>query len=148
MEPSSNIPAFDPVIARRVELIARIVFVIAVVNFATFAIVGLYLGGDALNGRSDNGHYFLMNHGKYTEVSSRVWHYSRIHAVSVMFTHPLAIIAMFPAFTRNVGRQKRSRAACKRTGRIIKLLTVAGDSGRRAPAEDVGGSQSAGEPRL
>jgi hypothetical protein len=92
--------ALAPVSPARIELVARIVFAIAVLNFITYALVSLHLGGFALDGYLVNGHYFLRNHGKTTEVSSRVWHYSLIHGVSIFITHPLGIIAGIPAFIR------------------------------------------------
>jgi hypothetical protein len=73
------------------------VFVAAlgILNFAAFAIAATCLGGDAVNGRSENGRYFFSSHGKDTEVSRAVFNYSRIHVYSVWITHPLAIAAGF-----------------------------------------------------
>jgi hypothetical protein len=51
------------------------------------------LGGDALNGYAANGHYFVVSHGVYRKVSKESWDWSRVHAVSVLVTHPLAIAA-------------------------------------------------------
>lgn len=72
-------------------------FVIAlgILNFLTFAIIATRLGGDAVNGRIENGHYFLLSHGKKIEVSENVFNYSLIHTFSVWITHPLAIVAGF-----------------------------------------------------
>src|SRR5258706_14722303 len=54
-----------------------------------------YLGGDAVNGKIAGGHYFLMSHGRYTEVSADIFNYSRSHAYSTGVTHPLAFAAGF-----------------------------------------------------
>ena len=65
---------------------------IGMLNFLAFGIIAACLGGDAVNGRSENGHYFFSSHGKETEVSAAVFNYSRIHVYSVFITHPLAIV--------------------------------------------------------
>jgi hypothetical protein len=61
-------------------------------NFAAFMVGAVYLGGDALNGKAADGHYFLSNHGYLTEVSRAVFTYSEWHARSVFITHPVAIL--------------------------------------------------------
>ena len=83
--------------SRRARLIFIPVFVLALVNFASFIIVDQYLGGDALNGYTKDGHYFLCNHGWHTEVSRAVWTYSYYHAISIVVTHGsvFALAALF-----------------------------------------------------
>jgi hypothetical protein len=56
-----------------------------------FVAVASLLGGDATNGKIANGHFFLANHGKLTEVSEGVFRYSLWHARSLFITHPLAM---------------------------------------------------------
>jgi hypothetical protein len=78
-------------LARWLELIGFGLLVVALINFTLFCIVGVCIGGDALSGKVEDGHYYVSSHGKLTEVSPNVWHYSRCHAISVWITHPLAI---------------------------------------------------------
>jgi len=78
----------------------KIVFGVAIINFATFVMISLWLGGDALNGKVENGHYFLNSHGTYTEVTRSVFEYSKIHATSLFVTHPLALLLGFRAKLR------------------------------------------------
>ena len=80
--------------AARGEKFVQIAFLIAIVNFLAFVIVGSFLGGDALNGHQEGGRYFLANHGKLTETSRAVFIYSKIHAISLFVTHPLAIFSV------------------------------------------------------
>ena len=68
-------------------------FFAGLANFAAFVAVAIYLGGDALNGTVRDGHYYVSQHGKDTEVSAQTFFYSRAHAQSVFITHPLAILA-------------------------------------------------------
>ena len=68
------------------------VFVLALLNFFAFIVAALYLGGDAVNGKIENGHFYLASHGHYTEVSARAFAYSKRHTYSVFLTHSLAFI--------------------------------------------------------
>src|SRR5436309_3291332 len=77
---------------RWAAILGTTLFFVAVANFAAFWIIGVTIGGDAINGRAEDGRYYLANHGRYTEVSESVWTYSRIHAISVFVTHPVGIL--------------------------------------------------------
>ena len=66
---------------------------VAVNNFLMFWIGAVLLGGDALNGKVENGHYFLGSHGRFTEVSFDVFTYSQWHTRSVFVTHSLFFAA-------------------------------------------------------
>lgn len=81
-----------------------IVFAVAIINFVAFMIGSAALGGDALNGTSEGGLYYVSDHGKRTEVSAAAFTYSRLHGFSLLITHPLA---MFCAILRR--GQKNSR---------------------------------------
>ena len=74
---------------REIENLAPILFVVALVNFATFWVVAIFLGGDAINGKMENDHYYLANQGELTEVSRTVWLYSFWHTTSVFVTQSL-----------------------------------------------------------
>ena len=76
--------------------------VAALVNFFSFTILSLYLGGDALQGRQAAGHYFLAlhSHGPVTEVSRTIFEYSQWHVLSLFVTIPLAILAGWLAFRK------------------------------------------------
>jgi hypothetical protein len=69
---------------------ALIVFVFAVVNFVAFLIGSAKLGGDAVNGKMEDGRYYVADHGKLTEVTHAAFTYSRIHCYTLFITHPLA----------------------------------------------------------
>ncbi len=62
----------------------RILGTAALVNFFTFWIGVVLLGGDAVNGRIQNGHYFLRSHAHLQEVSAGIFIYSEIHCISAM----------------------------------------------------------------
>lgn len=78
----------------------RVLFWIAIVNFVVFVAIAVPLGGDALNGMSRDGHYYLMQHGTYTEVSRPVFIYSTIHALSLFVTQPVGVVAALRARCR------------------------------------------------
>ena len=81
---------------RFIFIFGGILFGIAVLNFAAFAVISSQLGGDALNGKIEGDKYFLMSHGVYTEVSSKIWYYSLFHTTSVFVTHILGMIGLAP----------------------------------------------------
>jgi hypothetical protein len=61
-------------------------------NFAAFMVGAIYLGGDALNGKAVDGHYFLSTHAHLTEVSRTAFTYSEWHGRSVFITYPLGVL--------------------------------------------------------
>jgi hypothetical protein len=63
-------------------------------NFVSFMAETQRLGGDASSGYVQDGHYFVANHGHYTEVTPDEWEGSRTHLRSVFVTHPLALAGM------------------------------------------------------
>ena len=56
---------------------------LAIINFVSFLASTIYLGGDALSGKIENGHFFLSSHGRLTEVNEDVFEYSKCHGLSV-----------------------------------------------------------------
>ena len=69
---------------------------LGVLNFAIFVAVSMYLGGDAVNGKVEGGHYYLFGERKvYTEVSERVFNYSKWHVYSVLATWPLVMASAY-----------------------------------------------------
>jgi hypothetical protein len=78
--------------------ICAAVFIVAFLNFVVFWFVAVYLGGDAINGRAAAGHFYLMSHGKYTEVGQAVFDYSKWHVYSTWITHPLGLLAGYLYF--------------------------------------------------
>jgi hypothetical protein len=78
---------------RTKSLICLAVLGVALINFLVYFVVAIHLGGDAVNGGMRNGHYYLMSHGRYTEVSEPVFNYSRWHTYALWITHPLGLAA-------------------------------------------------------
>jgi hypothetical protein len=81
-------------------------FIFGWLNFMAFCYIGLRIGGEALHGKVEDGHYYLatgyISRGihprldaphNYVEVSSRVFHCSQIHGYSVLVTFPLGLMA-------------------------------------------------------
>jgi hypothetical protein len=78
----------------------RFLFWIAIVDFVVFVAVAMVLGGDAMNGPSLNGDYYLMQHGVYTEVSGPAFLYSKVHTLSLFVTHPIGMVVLLIAVLR------------------------------------------------
>jgi hypothetical protein len=68
-------------------------FYFGLINFFTFFVFSHFLNGDAGSGFIRDGHYFVGNHGQYTEVSKTLWTINKIQCSSLIITHPLAIIS-------------------------------------------------------
>jgi len=81
-------------------------FILAWLNFVAFCYISQRIGGEALHGKVEDGHYYLatgyINRGhvpaldaphEYVEVSSGVFQYSEVHGYSVLVTFPLGLIA-------------------------------------------------------
>jgi len=83
---------------------------IGILNFASFIIVALAIGGDAVNGKTEGGRYYLSEHGRDTEVSRSVFEYSRFHVYSVWVTHPLAMFGGYLLYCEKK-KQKAKPAA-------------------------------------
>ncbi|MES2264816.1 MAG: hypothetical protein V4724_40485 [Pseudomonadota bacterium] len=70
----------------------KIIGYITIINFFSFVTGIFYFGGDALNGKKENGKFFLANHGKFIEVTERIFNYSACHALLVFFSICLFLI--------------------------------------------------------
>ena len=85
--------------------ICAIMFLLGWLNFMLFCCIGQHIGGEALHGKIEDGHYYLatgyISRGiqspdaphHYIEVSSDTFHYSEVHAYSVLVTFPLGLLA-------------------------------------------------------
>jgi len=70
----------------------KIFIVLVYINFFSLFASSMLLGGDGLNGKKVDGHFFLGNHGKYTEVSEAIYTYSRIHGISLFIMVGIVLI--------------------------------------------------------
>jgi hypothetical protein len=86
-----------------------VLLAVAVINFTAFAVLSLSWGGDALNGKMEDGRFYLGHKGHFVEVSEARWRASRAHAISVLVTHPFAIIV--GGLLLNYAHRGRRRAA-------------------------------------
>jgi len=73
--------------------------VVGLLNFVLFVAGTFYFGGDAVNGKAEQGKYYLWGyyHGVkgYHEVSQSVFHYSKWHTYSMWITWSLMLLASF-----------------------------------------------------
>jgi hypothetical protein len=84
---------------QRFHIACSVLTGVTLLNFVIFVVVALHLGGDAVNGKVEGGHYYLFGlqpesrHKGYTEVSEAVFNYSRWHVYSIFVTWPLMMAA-------------------------------------------------------
>ena len=60
-------------------------------NLVSWAAFCMTQGGDALNGKVENGRYYLGSHSRFTEVSAAKYHFSRWQTVSNLIILPIAV---------------------------------------------------------
>ena len=95
-------------------------------NFGSFVIHSQQIGGDAVNGRRANGHFYVSNHGKETEVSQQQWNLSRWQAVSLIVTHPLAMGAMFLLILKHEFPKKMFRGSAQERAQTVQEICASG----------------------
>ena len=66
---------------RTTSLVCAVLF--PFLNMFAFMVMASWIGGDAVAGRVDDGHFFVSSHGHLTEVSERVFEISLWHMRSV-----------------------------------------------------------------
>ena len=93
-------------VPRGIPLIAYLAFE----NALLFLVIGLFIGGYAMFGKIESGHYYLGHKGYYTDVSALVFTYSRLHEISALVLAPLAVLATLVSRLRS-GRRKSQTAS-------------------------------------
>lgn len=98
---------------RRIRIARRVTLLIGILNFVVFVALATYLGGDAVNGKTEGGRYYLYGPRKsggkgYTEVSQQVFTYSKWHVYSIFATWPFVMAVAFVE-ARNRKRQQTNR---------------------------------------
>ena len=77
------------------KVFAYTLVIVGLLNFLIYIFVAASIGGDAINGKTEGGKFYLAKHGRFTEVSRLVFEYSRFHTYSVWVTHSLAIFGAY-----------------------------------------------------
>jgi hypothetical protein len=84
---------------------------IAIANFIGFLVISFLLGGDASQGRIEEGRFFLGNDlHRYTEVGEFAFRFSQFHGLSLFLTHPAGLVG---AVGQLVRRAKPERSPMK-----------------------------------
>jgi hypothetical protein len=60
----------------KVDWLFKAYAAVAIANFAVFVVIAILLNGDAINGHSAAGHYYLCAHGSCHEVDRATFIYS------------------------------------------------------------------------
>lgn len=85
------------------QKIVDTLFILAVINLFTYLLVGVFLGGIAVQDPSNDGNFYLAQGESLTAVSSTTYLYSQYHQLSVLITLPVALLLSFA-----VSRKKSS----------------------------------------
>jgi hypothetical protein len=97
-------------------------------------------GGSALDGGVRNGHYYLAQHGIYTQVNQALWEQLRLHELAFRFGAPVAFLCFayllfLLAFPTVMGLRQGERVnervqAVRASGLRLAAKTCAGAVGR------------------
>lgn len=82
---------YKPRLSNRLKKLYLITGACTLGNFIIFVTLATFIGGDALSGKMDDGHYYLRMGSKLTEVSPSIYFYSFAHA---LFTIALVLVMM------------------------------------------------------
>jgi len=85
----------------------KILFVITVLNFGVWGVLNSVIHGDAVNGKIENGKYYVAMKGKYTAVSRAVYVYSYIHTCTNFVLFPATMLSGILTIRRNTRQRKR-----------------------------------------
>ena len=82
--------------SRLLSQLALVVTAVALLDFVSYLFATAYLGGDAVNGKIERGHYYLWGpyHGikAYHEVSRSVFTWSKWHTYTLFILWPLMLL--------------------------------------------------------
>ena len=105
-------------ITRRV---AGILLAITFLNWFAFMGVAQFLGGDALRGKVEDGHYFLGMGGAYVEVTYPVYLYSALHTIASLFGLGLgAVSGVIYALAREHEQVLAREEEYSKTDRVLR----------------------------
>jgi hypothetical protein len=68
----------------------RFIFLGGLLNFVALFLISMWVGGDAVQGKVEDGRYFVAEEGRYHEVSATFFRLNQLHVVSIFLTVPLA----------------------------------------------------------
>lgn len=77
---------------KRSSRVVKILLVLYCLDFFSFFIVCLVLGGDAQHGFEQSGRYFLSNHGRLTETTEAIFRFNKSQGVSLFILFPILAI--------------------------------------------------------
>jgi hypothetical protein len=89
----------------KLRYLPHLIVYLGMLNFLLFFFSVLLLGGDGLNGKVDAGHYYLSDHGVYTEVIYPVYLLSRFWGITLFVTWPLVMLSALLAWGINHSRR-------------------------------------------
>jgi hypothetical protein len=80
------------------------------INAVSYYHLSVGIGGTAAKGKIEDGRFYVGRYGEYTEVSSDLWHLSRLHGRTVL---PSGIAFILGCITlRYLSRNSTTREAC------------------------------------
>lgn len=123
-----------------IGIVAFVLIVVGAVNFSWFLAESKRLGGDALNGFVQNGHFYVSSHGVTTEVSEEAWRWNYFQGQSLPATHGLAMLSIAYFLFRYVFPAMMSiNTSPARSGERQKVVAAVEGSGVAVATVSCGG---------
>lgn len=89
--------------------VTRVLILVALLDFLVYAVFTVALGGNAGDGYTSAGHYFVSNHGVLREVGQVAWVLSRGQGYSLYVLLPVAVVAFaLDSFRRREEPERKS----------------------------------------
>ena len=80
---------------RHIRILVYVLFGVALLCHYVFVNNASKLGGDAMAGKVENGHYYVGSPKGYTEVTFAEYRTNKILGITVIIIFPVAMIALF-----------------------------------------------------
>jgi hypothetical protein len=110
-------------------ILGAVLFFGGLANYALYAHASFRHGGSPHSGKAEDGRFYVMSHGRYTEVSEATWQYLQAHERSVWITHPLAALGCL-LIIRFIRRENAAAAAQRQPGPVLPPQRVTGPTDR------------------
>jgi len=85
---------------RKIKIPINSLFTFFAVSFLIFWIISVIFGGDAINGKIEDGHYYFGSHGEYKEVSRAAYVASASYVMVFTAIGGFILLLIFLLFMR------------------------------------------------
>lgn len=107
---------------KRLRRLPVLIIYLGFTNFLVFILSIIILGGDGLNGKVEAGHYYLGNHGVYTQVIYPIYLLSRVWGILLFVSWPFVMIATLFSWAGNGSERDDNAMRVINLGRAFHIV--------------------------